>query len=124
MDIVSQPLDVPSLELPTRQEDSLQEGETLQLPLHGKAWVPGDAEPSGNPELDDSESPRGWNHGSWLAEVKARTGSRLLEDWLEMLSSGRSGWTGFRALFFQLVRRGGSMHWLPSSCGFCGSGAG
>lgn len=46
---------LPSLELPTRQEASLQEGETRQLPLHGKTWVPGDAEPPGNPELDDSE---------------------------------------------------------------------
>lgn len=36
-----------------------------------------------------------------------------------MLSSGQSGWTGFRALFFQLVRRGGSMHW-PPSCSLCG----
>lgn len=99
--IVYQALAVPSLELLVR--GNLQEGETWQLPLHGKPQVPGDEEPPRNPRLVDSESPRGWNQGTWLAEVKARAESHLVEGWLEMLSSGRSGWTGSRALFSQLV---------------------
>lgn len=56
--IVSQPLDVPSPELPTRQDESPGRGAVAGL-LHGKPRVPGDEQLPGNPDFMDRRARAG-----------------------------------------------------------------
>lgn len=84
----------------------------------GNPGSPGDTELSGNHILGTVRAHEGGVRAAGC--LKPGQGHvTSLEAWLEMLSSGQSGWTGFRALFFQLVQKGGSMHW-PPSCGLWG----
>lgn len=55
--IISQPLDVPSAELPTRQDESPGRGAMAGL-LHGKPRVPEDEQLSGNPDFMDRRARR------------------------------------------------------------------